>query len=461
MAVNVDRIAALEAQLDAFDPAARAEAVAALAGMAREGLIAAPPAGDETNVHSHTFFSYNAYGYSPSGFAWRAWRRGLAVAGTVDFDVLHGLEETIEAGRMLGLRTTSGMETRVFIPELRDKEINSPKEPGVWYFMGTAFPRVPPGESPAGRTLARMHALAQERNRGVIARVNAYLGKATIDYEQDVIPLTPSRNPTERHLLRAYDRKARALLGGAAAAFWGEALRIGEDRARALLDDPPRLHEAMRSALMKAGSPGYAAPEAGAFPALREAAAMVKDAAGLPTATWLDGTSAGEADIDALLDFLLGEGIVAVNIIPERNWNIPDPAARALKVRKLGECIEACRARDIPVIAGTEMNKHGQPFADNFAVDELAPYVHDFLGGALALYGHTMLARCGPWSYGGAWAADAFGPAGLADGRRRRNEFYQAVGAAGPLPAEKCARLAAFKVDAAPRALLDAAGREN
>ncbi len=461
MAANVDRIAALEAQLDAFGPDARAEALAALAGMAREGLIAAPPAGIETNVHSHTFFSYNAYGYSPSGFAWRAWRRGLAVAGTVDFDVLDGLEETIEAGRVLGLRATSGLETRVFIPELRDTEINSPKEPGVWYFMGTAFPRVPPAESAAGATLARMRALAQERNRGVLERVNAFLGTVTIDYEKDVIPLTPSRNPTERHLLSAYDRKARAVLGGGAAAFWAEALRIGADEARALLDDVPRLHEAMRSSLMKFGSPGYAAPGAGAFPTLGDATAMVKDAAGLPTATWLDGTSAGEADIGALLDFLLDAGIVVVNIIPERNWNIPDPARRALKARKLAECIEACRARDMPVIAGTEMNKHGQPFVDNFAVDELAPFVHDFLGGACALYGHTMLARCGPWSYAGAWAADAFGPADRADGRRRRNEFYRAVGAAGPLPAERCARLAACKADAAPRALREAAGREN
>jgi len=461
MAADGGRIAALEAQLDAFDPDARGEALAALTGMARAGLIAAPPAGEETNVHSHTFFSYNAYGYSPSGFVWRAWRRGLAVAGTVDFDVLNGLEETLQAGQTLGVRTASGLETRVFIPELRDKEINSPKEPGVWYFVGAAFPRVPPAESPAGAVLARMHALAQERNRGMIARINAYLGKVAIDYERDVMPLTPSGNPTERHLLSAYDRQARALLGGGAAAFWGEALRIGEERARALLADPPRLHEAMRSALMKAGSPGYAAPEAGAFPTLKEAAAMVKAAEGLPAAAWLDGTSAGEADIDALLDFLLGEGIVAVNIIPERNWNISDPDARALKARKLRECVEACRARAMPVVAGTEMNKHGQPFVDNFAVDELAPFGHDFLSGALTLHGHTVLARSGPWSYGGAWAVDTFGSAAGADGRRRRNEFYRAVGAAGPLPAVRCARLAAIKADAAPRALLEAVGREN
>ncbi len=454
MTVDSTRLAALEAQLDTFDAQARAAALEELAGMARRGSIVAPPAGNETNVHSHTFFSFNAYGYSPSGFVWRAWRRGLAVAGTVDFDVLHGLEETIAAGELLGVRTTGGLETRVFIPELCDKEINSPREPGVYYFMGTAFPRVPAESSAAGATLARMYALAQERNKGMLARVNAFLGTVTIDYERDVCPLTPARNPTERHLLEAYDRKARAVCGDGVAGFWAGVLGLAADDVRPLLEDRPRLHEVLRAKLMKAGSPGYAKPEAGSFPTLAEAAAMVKDARGLPTATWLDGTSAGEADLEALLDVLTGAGVVVVNIIPDRNWNLVDPAQRAAKVRLLGECITICRARELPVIAGTEMNKYGQPFVDNFGVDALAPFVHDFLNGALVLHGHTVLARCGPWSYFSAWAADAFGPADGAEGRRRRNEFYRAVGAAGPLGAEKRARVAALAADVASRVIL-------
>jgi hypothetical protein len=44
-------------------------------------------------LHAHTFFSYNAYGYSPSHFAFLARIRGLAVAGIVDFDMLDGMEE--------------------------------------------------------------------------------------------------------------------------------------------------------------------------------------------------------------------------------------------------------------------------------------------------------------------------------------------------------------------------------
>jgi hypothetical protein len=45
----------------------------------------------------------------------------------------------------------------------------------------------------------------------------------------------------------------------------------------------------------------------------------------LPCATWLDGTSAGEQDIEELMALLIAKGAVAANIIPDRNWNIAGP----------------------------------------------------------------------------------------------------------------------------------------
>ncbi len=458
MAVDPAALALLQRQLDDFDPRVRKEALAALMEMVGRGEIFLPPPGDETNVHSHTSFSFNAYGYSPTGFAWRARRRGLAVAGIVDFDVLHGLQEVLTCGTTLNLRTTGGLETRVFVPELKEKEINSPREPGVCYFMGMAFGRVPPAESGAGRVLDRLYRLAQDRNRGIMERVNGYLGTVTIDYEQDVIPLTPSRNPTERHLLAAYDQKARRDLGRKTPAFWAEALQLAEDEIRAAMGDGPRFHELLRARLMKYGSPGYVPPEAGSFPLLEEVIGMVKEAGGLPTATWLDGTSDGEAPIGELLDFLLAAGVVAVNTIPERNWNVPELEERKRKIRNLMECIEACRARELPLVAGTEMNKHGQPFVDSFRAPELAPFVQDFLSGAILLYGHTVAARYGPWAYFSNWAEAAFGPVGAVDGRRRRNEFYRSLGSHGPLSPARSEALSRLGSDKAPEAILAVAG---
>ena len=130
----------LERQLDDFDAMRRREALAALWRDAENGADALPRPGGEVNLHAHTFFSYNAYGYSPSKFAWLARKAGLAVAGIVDFDVLDGAEEFLEAGRLIGLKTCASLESRVFVPEFATRVINSPGEPGVAYHMGVGFP---------------------------------------------------------------------------------------------------------------------------------------------------------------------------------------------------------------------------------------------------------------------------------------------------------------------------------
>ena len=79
---------------------------------------------------------------------------------------------------------------------------------------------------------------------------------------------------------------------------------------------------------MKRGGVGYVQPSPEAFPTVAEFHAMIVACGALPCATWLDGTTAGEQAIDELLDLLIGQGAVALNIIPDRNWNIADPETR-------------------------------------------------------------------------------------------------------------------------------------
>ncbi len=107
----------LERKLDSFDPVERKQALTTLCEKALAGEITLPEPGTDVNLHCHTFFSYNSYGYSPSKFAWLARKAGLAVAGVVDFDVLDALEEFLTAAKMLGLKACAGIETRVFVPE--------------------------------------------------------------------------------------------------------------------------------------------------------------------------------------------------------------------------------------------------------------------------------------------------------------------------------------------------------
>jgi len=131
----------LEQQLDSFDPAQRRQALLALWRQVEAGKIALPQPGTDVNLHAHTFFSYNAYGYSPSKYAWLARKTGLALAGVVDFDVLDALEEFLEAARLVGLKSCVSLESRVFVPEFATRVINSPGEPGIAYHMGVGFTR--------------------------------------------------------------------------------------------------------------------------------------------------------------------------------------------------------------------------------------------------------------------------------------------------------------------------------
>ena len=446
----MNTIETLEEQLNDFAEARRFEALVALRDEAGAGRVDVQPLGRAVNLHAHTFFSFNGYGWSPCRIAWEAFKAGLEVAGIVDFDVLDGMDETLRAGDILGMKTTVGLETRVFFSEYADAEINSPGEPGVYYFMGTGFVRGPEAGGPAADTLADMATRVRGRNEAMMLRVNDYLDAVRLDYDADVVPLTPSGNATERHLLEAYDRKARAAYPDPheCRAFWAQAL--GEsDSVEGLMEDRPTFHEVIRKKLMRAGGPGYMKPEAGAFPALEDVLAMARACGALPTGTWLDGLSEGESDMRAQLALLIDKGVAALNVIPDRNWNIEDPNEKTLKLRKLHEVVEAAQGLHLPLVVGTELNKYGQKTVDDFDAPELAPFVDVFLEGARVIYGHTLMARYGDFGYMSPGSAEAFG-----DDRAAKNRFYCRVGALPALPkqvrdvltelpAERCAKLLA------------------
>ena len=379
-----------EDQLSSFDAGERRAALEALAAQVGP---ASPK--EEVNLHYHTFFSFNANGWSPSRIAWESRKYGLEVAGIIDFDVLDGMEEFLAAGELLGLKTVAGLETRVFIRELADKVISSPNEPGIAYFMAAGCYQWPPAGSEAKRILKSMSQMARSRNLGLMQRVNAYLDEVQLDYEKDVIPLTPSGNATERHMLTAYDRKAREVFGEKAAEFWARKLEVPQSDMAALIPDKPKFHEKMRSKLMKFGGVGYVPPESGSFPTIEAAIEMIRGMDALPMIAWLDGTNPGEEDTIGFLELLRSKGVTSINIIPDRNWNIKDPGEKAVKIRKLDEVVKAARRFAMPISVGTEMNRAGLPFVDDFSAPELRPYVQDFLDGARRIYDHSQSGRLG------------------------------------------------------------------
>ncbi|MBN2376183.1 MAG: hypothetical protein JXD22_07275 [Sedimentisphaerales bacterium] len=408
----------LEAQLDSFDVYERRAALERLCELAGKGEIELPVAGDFVNIHCHTFFSYNSYGYSPSKFAWLGRKQGLAVAGIVDFDVLDGLEEFYAAGDLLNLKCCVGLESRVFVPEFADKEMTSPGEPGITYQMGVGFCRADPAGQ-TGEFLADLKRTAQQRNRELTGRVNRFLSPVELDYEADVLSLTPAGNPTERHLCVAYSRKAREIFTNEAERkkFWVEKLGL-EALGTQMAEDSGFLN-LLRAKTMKRGGAGYVQPDRGSFPKLAQMNQFVRNAGGIPTHTWLNGFSDGEQDMERLLEVSMSSGAAAINIIPDRNYGGGDGED---KLKNLYEVVELSQKLDLIIVSGTEMNSPGQKFVDDFDSDELKPLLAACKQGAEILYGHCLLQRAGEMGYYSAWAEANF------SGAAAKNEFYEKVG---------------------------------
>ena len=116
-----------------------------------------------------------------------------------------------------------------------------------------------------------------------------------------------------------------------------------------------------------------------------------------------------------------------MNIIPDRNWNLRDPAEKARKTALLNEVVAAARERNLPLSVGTEMNNAAQPMVDHFDAAELKPHAAAFLEGAQIIWGHSLLLRHGGFGYVSGQAEAAFG----ADAARK-NAFFREVGSLPP-----------------------------
>jgi hypothetical protein len=382
--------------LSSFDASLRRAELTSLAASTQF-----PPENDRVNMHIHTFFSYNGEGWSPSQIAYEMKKLGLYSAAICDFDVLQGMDEFIAAGDILQLRTAVGFESRVFFKEYANVDINSPGEAGVFYFMGFGFVKKPAKGSQAEKILADMLERSHVRNRAVIARINAKLDAFQLDYDKDVLPITPEGNATERHICVAFYEKSLKVLGSPekAAEFWARIFDAKLEDMMAKINNANAFTDLLRSKLIKRGGIGYQQPDDKTFPALDTVISMIRECRAIPMTAWLDGDTEGEADPYAQLKLLKEKGVAAVNIIPDRNWNFKDPEVAAHKAANLDKYVEAALALDLPINVGTEGNKPGQRLVDDFDAPALKKHHKTFLKGAQVMVGHTRLLRFADLSF--------------------------------------------------------------
>lgn len=427
--MNVPNLTVLEERLNDFKPSVRRDALAALDALTDAAL---PAPGGNVNMHCHSFFSYNAHGHSPTRIAWEARKEGLYAAALCDFDVLDGLDEFLDAANVLALRGAVHLETRAFLDEYSAYEINSPGEPGVTYIMGGGFYECPAKDSPQAAELSAYHRRARRRNEELIRRINEKLSDIALDYERDVLPLTPLGGATERHIITAYITRAETSMPTKKerSAFWAGLLEISKTEAGQLLQNPSDMEASVRSKLAKRGGLGYEQPSKTTFPSADDFVKWVRSCGAIPLVTWLDGTSEGESRCREMLELLAAKGCAGLNIIPDRNWNIKDPDEKALKVARLDEIVRIAEELEMPVNIGTEMNKLGLPFADDLDGAVLSRYRETFLRGARIMVGHTTLARYARMPYLSDAADAAFKSVAA------KNRFFDAVGGMEPLNRE-------------------------
>ena len=387
------------------------------------------PEDSNVNLHFHSFNSYNSENWSPTRIACESKLRGLFAAGIIDFDVIDGRDEFLEAAELLSLRASVGIETRAFLTEYSHLEIDSPGEPGVSYIAGSGFVTPFAEGSSQAITLAEYRNKALERNLALVSRINGKMPDIAIDYLTEVVPLTPSGNATERHIIQAYLQKSIKQNSDKKVLYelWSQVLGKAAIEVEAAFRNMSAFEDLVRARLAKKGGIGYVQPTADTFPKVEDFFAWTRSCGAVPLESWLDGMSRGEEDGKALLELSREKGAMGLNIIPDRNWNIRNPEIKALKYNKLKDIVQIADQMDFPIQIGTEMNKAGLPFADDLEGEYLKPFKNSFINGAKILIGHAVLQRFAGFSYSSSETDDFFN-----HNLKYKNDFFASVGELPP-----------------------------
>lgn len=200
----------LKTELNSPNVSKRLSALSDIKAAADAGSIAAPEKTPFVNNHIHTIYSFSPY--SPTKALYMAWQAGLETAGIMDHDSLSGAFEFIEAGRILNMPVTVGMECRVDMrgTVAEGRRINNPDQKSVAY---VALHGIPHGNIKQLNTYFSYYRdKRNERNRRMCGNISDIFRPfgITLDFDRDVLPISEydgGGSVTERHLCYALAKK--------------------------------------------------------------------------------------------------------------------------------------------------------------------------------------------------------------------------------------------------------------
>jgi hypothetical protein len=175
-----------------------------------QGKIPYPKKMGYINNHIHTTYSFSPY--SPTKAIWMAFNAGLATAGIMDHDTISGAGEFIEAGRIMGIATTIGVECRVDFSNtpIGGRRINNPDQDSIAYI---ALHGIPHTQIQKVKDFFAPYTVERnKRNRAMTQNINRIFKPFGIelDFLGDIVPISQYRDGgsiTERHLLFALSLK--------------------------------------------------------------------------------------------------------------------------------------------------------------------------------------------------------------------------------------------------------------
>ena len=210
------------------------------------GEIPKPQITDNVNNHIHTTYSFSPY--SPSKAIYMARANGLGTAGIMDHDSIGGAAEFVEAGKILGLATTVGVETRVDMAktELCGKRINNTDQDSIAYVALHGIPHQYIEGFEGYFSLFRKN--RNKRNKKMCENISGIMEPygIALDFGEHVLPLSEYENGgsvTERHITFALSELIAEKYGTPAAVLDFLAnkmkLAVSKKAEKALLENNP------------------------------------------------------------------------------------------------------------------------------------------------------------------------------------------------------------------------------
>lgn len=194
----------------------RLDSLRELMKMINQGEIERPATGNDVNNHIHTIYSFSPY--SPTKAIWMSYQAGLKTAGIMDHDSISGALEFIEAGKIIGIMTTIGVECRADMSKtpLNGRRINNPDQKSVAYMALHGIPHQ--NIDTVVEFFKPYVAQRNIRNRKMVDAINKLMEPYNIsfDFDMDVKPLSmihENGSITERHILFALSKKITQRFG--------------------------------------------------------------------------------------------------------------------------------------------------------------------------------------------------------------------------------------------------------